>query len=225
MLRRRFGGLWYLHELPERAKFDSRLVRRLIRLGYRQSKYVVVREERGSSAGLNRGGLDEGSDEDTQEFCEPSQEQAEVVACSGEDSVDTVAETSLEIIPVHAVLGLDVADDGLDSRATLHLATDGSRDAADLPRDPDPEPMRVIVAAIPFVDVDAASLHAGELLHVGDHGAKRVPVEGIAMQGLGVEHELSALRRRHGGGDTDLAAELVGRAGLTLADALDLRGM
>jgi hypothetical protein len=41
----------------------------------------------------------------------------------------------------------------------------------------------VVVAAIPFVDVDAASFHAGELLHVGDHGAKRVPVEGIAMQG------------------------------------------
>ena len=64
--------------------------------------------------------------------------------------------------------------DGLDSRATLHLATDGSRDAADLPRDPDPEPMRVVVAAIPFVDVDATSLHAGELRHVGDHGAERV---------------------------------------------------
>ena len=44
--------------------------------------------------------------------------------------------------------------------------------------------MRVVVTAIPFVDVDTASLHAGELLHVGDHGAERVPVEGIAMQCL-----------------------------------------
>jgi hypothetical protein len=83
----------------------------------------------------------------------------------------------------------------------------------------------MVVAAIPFVDVDAASLHAGELLHVGDYGTERVPVEGIAVQGLGVEHELSALRRRHGGGDADLAAELVRRAGFTLANALDLRGM
>lgn len=113
-------------------------------------------------------------------------------------------------------IGLDVADDGLDNRATLRLATDGSRVAADLTRDPDPEPMRVVVAAISFVDADAASLHAG---------AKRVPVEGIAMKGLGMEHELPALRRRHGGGDTDLSAELVRRAGLTLADALNLRGM
>jgi hypothetical protein len=53
--------------------------------------------------------------------------------------------------------------------------------------------MRVVVATIPFVDVDAASLHTGELLHVGDHGAERVPVEGIAMQCLGMEHELSTL--------------------------------
>jgi hypothetical protein len=101
-------------------------------------------------AGLNvsgRDGFDEGSDDDTQELCEPSQEQAEVIAGSGEDTVDPVAEGSLEMIAIHAVLGLDVADDGLDSRATLHLATDGSCDAADPTRDPNPEPMRVIVTA------------------------------------------------------------------------------
>jgi hypothetical protein len=34
--------------------------------------------------------------------------------------------------------------------------------------------------------------------HVGDHGAERVSVEGIAVQRLGMEHELSALWRRHG---------------------------
>jgi hypothetical protein len=52
--------------------------------------------------------------------------------------------------------------------------------------------MRVVVTAISFVDVGTANLHPGELLHVGDRGAERVPVEGIAMQGLGMEHELSA---------------------------------
>src|SRR5882724_1814811 len=96
---------------------------------------------------------------------------------------------------------------------------------ADLPRDTDPELVGVVVAAVSFVDMDAASLHAGELLPVGDHGAERVPVEGIAVQRLGVEHELSALRGRHGGGDTDLPAALVRRAGFPLADALDLRRM
>lgn len=125
----------------------------------------------------------------TRKLCEPSQEQAEVVAGCCEDSVDPVAEASLEIIAIQAVLGLDVADDGLDSRATLHLVTDGSCDAADLTRDLNPEPMRVIVTAIPFVDVDTASLHAGELPDIGDHGTERVPIEEIATQGFGVEHD------------------------------------
>jgi hypothetical protein len=34
------------------------------------------------------------------------------------------------------------------------------------------------------VDVDAASLYAGEFLHVGDHGAKRVPIEGLPCRAL-----------------------------------------
>ncbi len=86
----------------------------------------------------------------------------------------------------------------MDSRATLHLATDGSGDAADLARDPDPEPMRVVVTMAPLCRVDAARLHAGELLHVGNDKAERVPVEEIAMQCFGKEQELSALRRRQG---------------------------
>ena len=83
----------------------------------------------------------------------------------------------------------------------------------------------MVVAAVPFVDMDAASLHAGDLLHVGDHGAERVAGEGIAVPRLGMEHDLSTLRGRHGGGDPDLAAELVRGAGFPLADALDLRRM
>src|SRR6478736_9507678 len=92
---------------------------------------------------LSRDSFGEGPDDGTQEFCEPPQEQAEVIAGCGEDGVDAVADAAFEIVALHAVLGLDVTDDGLDSRAALHLATDGSCDAADLPRDPDPEPMRV----------------------------------------------------------------------------------
>ena len=97
---------------------------------------------------LSRDSFGEGPDDGTQEFCEPPQEQAEVEAGRGEDGVDAVADAAFEIVAVHAVLGLDVADDGLDSRTTLHLAPDGSRDAADLPRDPDPEPVRVVVCRL-----------------------------------------------------------------------------
>jgi hypothetical protein len=41
-----------------------------------------------------------------------------------------------------------------------------------------------------------------------------VAVEGIAVQRLGVEHELTALGLGRRGRDRDLAAELVGGAGL-----------
>lgn len=43
-------------------------------------------------------------------------------------------------------------------------------------------------------------------------GPSAYPSKLIAVQHLGVEHELFALRRRHGGDDTNLAAELVRRA-------------
>ena len=81
------------------------------------------------------------------------------------------------------------------------------------------------MAAVPFVDVDAAGFDPGQRLQPGDDRPQRVAVEGGAVQRLGVEHELAALGARDWGDDTDLAAELVGRAGLTLADAFDLRGM
>ncbi|MGO4513187.1 hypothetical protein AB4Z51_40020, partial [Bradyrhizobium sp. 2TAF36] len=50
---------------------------------------VVVREELaaapGSSGVSSRDGLEEGSDDDTQELCEPSQQQTEVIAGGGEN--------------------------------------------------------------------------------------------------------------------------------------------
>ena len=123
------------------------------------------------------------------------------------------------------MLGLDVADDGLDGGPASHLAADGLGDPAHLARDPDPELVRVVVAAVALVDVDAPNLDAGQLLHLGDNGAEGVAVVGIAVQRLGVEHELATLGLGHGCGDRDLAAEFVGRPGLAFADALDLGGV
>jgi hypothetical protein len=121
---------------------------------------------------------------------------------------------------VHPVPVLEVADHRLDGGAAAHLAADGGGDAADLARDPDAEAVGMVVAAIAFIDMDAADLDAGEGLDAGDDGSERMAVVGIAVQRLGVEDELAALRLGHRRGDRDLAAELVGS--LTLADALDL---
>jgi hypothetical protein len=135
----------------------------------------------------------EDGDQGTQKRGEPAQEQGEVEAGGGEDGVDAVALAALELIAVHAVLGLDVADNGLDSGAALHLAADGGGDAPHLATDPDLELVGMVVPAIALIDMDAARLDAGELLHIGDHWAKGVAVEWVAMQGLRMQHELAAL--------------------------------
>ena len=85
-----------------------------------------------------------------------------------------------------------MADDRLDGGAALHFAADGSGDAPDLAADPDPELVRMVVAAIALIDVGTARLDASELLHVGNHRTKRVAVERIAVEGLGMQHEVAA---------------------------------
>ena len=111
-------------------------------------------------------------DKGTQELGQPAQEQAEVVAGSGEHGVDAIALGALEIVTAHAVLGLEMADDRLDGGSAAHLAPDRGSDPADLPGDPDPELVGMIVAAYPLSTWMRAGLHAGELLQIGDDGPR-----------------------------------------------------
>ena len=59
------------------------------------------------------------------------------MASGGENSVDVVAAATLEVVAVHAVIVLEVADHGFDGGATTHLAANGLGDAPDLAADPD----------------------------------------------------------------------------------------
>jgi hypothetical protein len=52
-----------------------------------------------------------------------------------------------------------------------------------------------------------------------------VAVIRVAVQCLGVQHELPTFGRGDRGDDRDLATELVGRPGLAFADALHLGGV
>ena len=61
--------------------------------------------------------------------------------------------------------------------------------------DPDLEPIAIVVAAIALVAMDAARCDTCELFEIGDDGTERMAVLGIAVQGLGVQHELPALGR------------------------------
>jgi hypothetical protein len=65
--------------------------------------------------------------------------------------------------------------------------------AAHLAGDPDPEFVGMIVAAITFVDMDAAGLDPGQRFELGDHRSQGMAVKRVAVQGLGVQHELPAL--------------------------------
>jgi hypothetical protein len=79
----------------------------------------------------------------------------------GEDGVDAVAVLALEVVAVHPMAGLEVADHRLDRAAALHLAFDCDGGPPDLTADPDAEAVRVVVVAIALVDMDAPDLDAG----------------------------------------------------------------
>src|SRR5262245_43301075 len=98
-----------------------------------------------------------------------------------------------EIVAAHAVILLEVADDGFDGGATAHLAADGLGDTPDLTADPDLEPVRIVVAAIALVAVDAADRDTCKLFEIGDDGAECVAIIRVAVHRLGVQHERPAV--------------------------------
>jgi hypothetical protein len=83
----------------------------------------------------------------------------------------------------------------------------------------------VIVTAIALIDMDAAGFDPGELLQLGDNRPQGVAIERIAVQRLGMKHELAALRLCRRRRNRDLAAELIRGPGFAFADALHFGGM
>jgi hypothetical protein len=162
-----------------------------------------------------------------QELLDPAQEQAEVISGCGDNGVNVVPISAFEIVAMHPMVVLEMADHGLDSSSASHLAANGFCNAADLAANPAPEPVGIVVAAIALVAMDAADSNNSntcELFEINDDGTERVAVVRIAMQRLGLHHELSALGRGGRRGNRHLAAELVRCPCLAAADALHLGG-
>jgi hypothetical protein len=90
------------------------------------------------------------------------------------------------------VIALQVANDGFDGGATAHFAANGLGDTPDLAGDPDLEPIRMVVAAIALVAVDAANRNTCELFEIGDDGAECMAILWVTVQRLCVQHELPA---------------------------------
>ena len=59
-----------------------------------------------------------------QQRLQPAEEATEVVASGGEDGIGGIALAAPEVVPAHAMLGFEMADDRLDGRAAAQLAFD-----------------------------------------------------------------------------------------------------
>ena len=147
------------------------------------------------------------------------------MADGGEDDVCGVALAAFEVAAAEVAVSLHVSDDGLDCRATPQFALDDAEDTALLTRDKDATWIGRVVAAVALVDIGALDRAADELLSGVNDVAEGMPVIRVARQRLGVEHELAAGGAGVGGDDRGFDAELVGCAGLALADAFDLGGV
>ena len=112
----------------------------------------------------------------------------------GEHGVDGVAAGVGKVIAAHAVMFLEMADDGLNGGTPIKLALDLRRDAALLAGRVDLELVieRGVVAAIAGIGDTAIENVADERLHLGYDRAQRVPLIGIAGQCCGMGDKLPA---------------------------------
>jgi hypothetical protein len=78
---------------------------------------------------------------------------------------------------------LEMADHGLDGGTSAHLAADGHGNTPDLAADP---PVRIVVAAIALVAMDATDRETCEPFEIGDDRTESMAVVRVAVQRLGV---------------------------------------
>ena len=103
---------------------------------------------------------------------DPLEDEAEVVSGGSEDGVDGITLGVSEVIAVHSVARLDVADDWFDSGPPLHLAFDGWCDTAFLACGEDLELVLQagIVALVSGICQNALESCTGEPFDVGQDG-------------------------------------------------------
>jgi putative tryptophan/tyrosine transport system substrate-binding protein len=101
-----------------------------------------------------------------------------------------------------------------DGGAPAHLAADGLGDTSDLAADPDLEPIRIVVAAIALVAVDAADRDTCKLFEIGDDGTV-IPIV-FATAGDPVGSGLVATLARPGGNVTGVSSQGSDTAGKRL---------
>jgi len=119
------------------------------------------------------------------------------VADGGQDDVGSIAGAAFEVTAAEVIVSLHVADRSFEGRAAAELAFDDAEDPRFSP----------------------------EMKMPRGFGVAGRDIIWITRQRLGMEHKLATWGAGVGGDDRDLDPELIGRAGLALADAFDLRRM
>lgn len=119
-----------------------------------------------------------GGDEKQQTLPEPVEQEREVLTGGGQNGIDGVALLPGEVVEVHMVFGLDMADDGISRGAATHLAlgagvTRRFRPAVKILNlcalwPPYPASAIIRLISLPMV-----------LFHVRNHGGQRVTGIGI----------------------------------------------
>ena len=115
---------------------------------------------------------------------ETPQELPEVEPASGQDRVHPIPVGSLEVVPIHPVVGFEVADDPLDRRPSLEPSPDRR---VLFPRQVHMN-LRHFFRRAPVSSVDerVRDLPPRHLLRLFDRPFKRVPVVGASEPRLGV---------------------------------------
>lgn len=147
----------------------------------------------------------------------------EVVSGGGEDGVDAVALSALEVVSVHSVLLFEVAYDGLDGGSPPEFSLDLSVDAAPLAGAKDAQGFWRIMADITLVDISALRFGADPFRQLFNDGFERVTVIWIVVKRLGVEHKHATWRSCISRCDRDLSPELIRFMGFSFTDAFGLR--
>jgi hypothetical protein len=120
---------------------------------------------------------------------------------------------------------MSLPNDWLDRSAGAHLAADRGGDAAHLAADPDAELLSMVVAAVAFVDVDAAGLDPSQRFQLGDHRPQSRPSKGLPCNAFASSTNWPPLGFVAGVATDNLATKLIRRPGFAFADAFDLRSV
>ena len=140
-----------------------------------------------------------------QEFPQPLEDEAQVVADGAHDGVDLVAEAAFQEVAAEMAVHLAMSDDGFDGGSSPQFASDLPVDGALLTGFEDPPRIGRVVAPVALVHISPLDLAAGQRLGFLDRLLQGVTAIGTSQGRIarsrftdGTEKTVSLVRHRPG---------------------------